>query len=567
MSKADTLTQKALASTIVPISTEHEWRSSPLPINVQYDNDLVEGSRIPLPPSRTCSDNGHEMGQELEQKTDSLIQPDEAEIQPRNSLDTPARATLALCTDIAESSLPHPCHNSVEGESPSSVNAPITLPLEELVQIIRKDCYETDCILSLQHQVHELMYACALSRRYTHLQSQLYRLMIDHFRSEDKTGFDLLYKNSIKLRKTCTTTAPSHLKTGRFHNSRPCISTHEHRLDSWVYRLSPRSRNSALQLLQKIRTTPAFLANRISALPYSQISSLGGSDYQQATAESVFKVQKHGLGGSPSPWDPRKYVTGPRSRNLPQEILSYDRFSLLLHATFDDSLEPGCSEYRRRVDVWSTVCARIIVDSKRGSDEFTMHILDDFASSHSWPLKPHLEIYLMELLQDGAFILESMENRSLDFTRPAELVNARSAIAASEFFDRAIKTLLGLVTSGASDAGMPKGMFEFVRIVLKKVRNPEKRIQARNFIVSRWYCTSFLSSTLVHPEVSISVRVNAGSTCRLILQIHGIMLRYHISTTARQKILHELATRLQKQVFEVLSPWYVPMIPAVVDLI
>lgn len=35
------------------------------------------------------------------------------------------------------------------------------------------------------------------------------------------------------------------------------------------------------------------------------------------------------------------------------------------------------------------------------------------------------------------------------------------------------------------------------------------------------------------------------------------MMTYHISDTARQRILKELTTRMQKQVADVTSPWYV----------
>ena len=36
-----------------------------------------------------------------------------------------------------------------------------------------------------------------------------------------------------------------------------------------------------------------------------------------------------------------------------------------------------------------------------------------------------------------------------------------------------------------------------------------------------------------------------------------MMMRHHIGDTARQGLLKELTVRLQKQVYDVVTPWYV----------
>ena len=449
------------------------------------------------------------MVQKLEQKPEGLVQLDELETQFEENQDIQAKGTLPAPVEeerTAQAFSPLPPSDSGKEESCAHLTDQISLPLEELIQMIRKDRYETGSLLSLQHQVHELMYTNTLFRKCTHLQSQVYRLMIDRYKSEDKAAFDLLYKNSIKLRETCNTPRHVHMRSESSLIGHPYISPNKHHLDSWIHKLSASSRKMTLQLLHKIRTKPNFLANRITALSSSQLSGLGRSNHQRATVDSVFQVQTNGFGGSSSPWNSRNSGSGSRARTIPQEILSYDPLSLLLHATFDSSLEPSCMEYCRRVDVWSTACAQIILDGKRGSDELTLLILDDFASSHPWSLKPQLEIYLMSLLRDGAFVLDSMDTRPLDFTRPAELSNARSAVATSEFFDHALRTLINLIAPSTSPMGMPDGMLDFIRAILDKIQDPEKRVKARNFIVSRWYCTSFLSNALVYPEVSKSLR-------------------------------------------------------------
>lgn len=53
---------------------------------------------------------------------------------------------------------------------------------------------------------------------------------------------------------------------------------------------------------------------------------------------------------------------------------------------------------------------------------------------------------------------------------------------------------------------------------------------------------------------------NSLNILNQLFQSQGIMMGHHISDTARVSILKELANRMQKQVMDVTSPWYVKIL-------
>ena len=399
-------------------------------------------------------------------------------------------------------------------------------PLEELIQMIRKDDYEEVSLQSLQHQVEECIHRCALLQRCNHLQSHLYYRMVDQFRSENKAGLDLLYKDSVKLRKSCSTGQPFHVGIDNFqgrHNFNPGDQPH---LASWFHRVSTATRDVISDLLENLRTDPGFLASRLTALSPSQICALGQYHHRPVARASIFQVPKYVFGGSASPWNRDHPAQYPDGHCQERAFLPQSPLSIILHSLFDDTCDGRCLEHQRRIDVWSTACTQVIMDGKRGSDEFCMHILDGYARSRPWSLKLQLESCLVKLIQDGAFVLDSWGDQPVSFTKSAELSNARVAVATSEFFENAMRTLIDLITCNPPHMSMPNEILDLIRNVLGKIKSPEKRTKARNFFVSRWYFASFLSNALIYPEVRIIVCIDV-----LVVLTSSAELRYHDETS------------------------------------
>ena len=182
--------------------------------------------------------------------------------------------------------------------------------------------------------------------------------------------------------------------------------------------------------------------------------------------------------------------------------MQHDPLSVLLHGTFATSSGPGSQESQRQLDIWATVCAQVIACGKTGSDEFCTAILNSFAALEPWTLEPQLELLLLDSLRSGAFILEGPQHQPVNFTQPAELHNAKIAVATSEFFAKNVERILELITQGPPYLGVPQHCLSLIRAILGKIADPGKRAKAKNFFVSRWYCTIFLSDAITYPEVS-----------------------------------------------------------------
>ena len=114
-------------------------------------------------------------------------------------------------------------------------------------------------------------------------------------------------------------------------------------------------------------------------------------------------------------------------------------------------------------------------------------------------MKAQLELFLMELMQSGAFLLDPAVVQPMDFTKPEERPTGKDPTV-SRFFGNALRTLTVLLTDSATP-GIPQGVLELIRAILRKVEFPDRKAKAKKFFV-RWYCTSFISNILKYPEVS-----------------------------------------------------------------
>lgn len=255
-----------------------------------------------------------------------------------------------------------------------------------------------------------------------------------------------------------------------------------------------------------------------------------------------------------SKFDPRNF-----QRNLPRKVESstsstsmmHDPLFLFLNGIFDPMSRWNSPERNRQLGIWSSVCARIIEEGKPGSDDLCLVVLDSFSEFTPWTVKPELELFLQNLVNTGHFIVDPQADQH-NASLPIEIRNARIAVAISEFFDEATTTLLELITKGTSSAGIPRAALDLVHATLSKIKDTERRNKARSFFVSRWFCTSFLSHALLFPEVRIKYPSFEPGTD--FVQRHQMLLGCHISAAVRHKIFRELAVRLQKVMFEALSP-------------
>jgi hypothetical protein len=380
------------------------------------------------------------------------------------------------------------------------VPAPVPYPIDDLIQIMRKEAYETRRCQALKSRVDDLLGLSGANARLVPVQFHLYKCMVDCFRRDKKNAFASFYAQVELSRESSKPGRDVGAALPGAEDPRPVVHDPS---NSWIHGLPSELASMTVDILGSLRTEPEFLAHRIARLSASQLADLTRPHRNVAAAESVLQPAV-GLGR----FDLRKiHRILPRTAENPKvsEDLQKDALFLLLHGIFDTSSRRDLQESQRRCDVWSTTCAHVIMDGKPGSNDFCVAILDAFANFYPWSIKPRLEIFLLDLIRSGEFISDSEASQPVDFSQPAELQNARIAVATSEFFVNNLISLLNVLTAGQSSVGIPRGSLDLIRATLGKIADPEKRTRARDFFVSRWYCNSFISNALMYPEVGSNI--------------------------------------------------------------
>lgn len=480
------LTREALASTILPVPPETPTTSartahcSPLsPIGPELPMEL----RIPLPPSKTSSEDGRDdFGADDYLRSFGSIEAEESlhegssyilgQVSKDEGIDHDRKLGNAYVRDVS---------------------------LDELAQLVELERYEGQQSISLQNNLHRLYLSTGLKRRLSRIASLTYRRMVGLYKAVDQAGFVGIHQAYENLSTEC--------HAAKFV---PQVGSWNHRGEnlaarlwvapttSWIQQLPLTVSEDILRFLVNIRTNDGFLSGCISGMSYTELTALTSSYQPVALVGSVLQNHSH--------VKPRVDGYGSRGGNLIPGLDALrtfhknDPYHLLLYGVFDDSAEPRSQEYRLRSDTWSTTCARVLMDGKRGSDEFAITTLDAFAGLQSWTQVPQLEAFLMETLSQGAFLLDPPQ--PTDFKQPVEIRNAQAVIAASHFFDKALKRLFQLLVDEPLEAAVPQSALDFAHATLRKIMDPRVRLKAKTFIVSKWYFQCLLSNILVYPEVS-----------------------------------------------------------------
>lgn len=126
-----------------------------------------------------------------------------------------------------------------------------------------------------------------------------------------------------------------------------------------------------------------------------------------------------------------------------------------------------------------------------------------FASFRPWRAAERLERYLMDVLQRGAVLLETVDKtpasglRSLT-SEPLDTPEAEI------FFEEAIQDLICILCE--HDGGLPPSALQFASAVIAKLTSVESQSNFRGHVLFQWFFEEFLSSAISCPEVSVFVR-------------------------------------------------------------
>ncbi|KAF2113672.1 hypothetical protein BDV96DRAFT_647924 [Lophiotrema nucula] len=420
--------------------------------------------------------------------------------------------------------------------------------LAELAHLIRLQGYQEQRKTHSRVRLHRWLVSSALSARLVHCGELAHRTLVDNFRSDDKKSFATLYNAINDVRNSCDATRRYALLEPdlEFGKSKGARNDKSQSFSTFMNEVPSKILDDLLGFLSELRTNPDFLATRILNLSQQELASL--TSFRQALdpIDSVMAMQARGkaVGSAQKP----NQSQGPTPVERLLSFQRHDPLSGLIYTIFANSSGPDSAEDLRRTDVWATTCAKLIMESKPGTDKFIKSVLDTWAWMREWPGKLNLELYLMQMLQEGQFLLERAEEQAMrPGTQPVPR-STKDTIAADDFFEKAVTRLFEVVDDEPSAGGIPEGVLEIGNAILRKLdERKDLRKGAQNFFVSRWLFTTFLMNAIIHPET------------------HGIMIGNHISEHARQKILKEIAIRAQKHVLDMTYNWKqaAPILPEI----
>jgi hypothetical protein len=383
---------------------------------------------------------------------------------------------------------------------PASALTQSSTSLEELAHLIRFQKVQEQRRCQSRIRLHRWLVSAGLSARLVNCGELAHKTLIDYFRNDDKKKFAELHNALYDVRSSCDAIRryallEPDLENGTKTSSSSGISS----FSTFMHEISQNVRCEILAFLSELRTNPDFLAARILALSDQEMIAL-------TTSRPTLDLNELAIMSSSKPF---KKSSVSMSANPVETLLSFSRhdpLSSLIFTVFANSSGPDSSEDLRRTDAWATTCARLITETNRpAADKVLRSVLDVWADMRDWPVKQNLELYLMQTLQEGQFLLESHEESPGKIVIAMDQPNKQLEYAAEEFFERAVKRLFTVIDSEPSAGGLPEGVVEIGHAILKKLGASKRhRARAEWIIFYCWFFSTFLPRALIFPEVCMT---------------------------------------------------------------
>jgi hypothetical protein len=166
----------------------------------------------------------------------------------------------------------------------------------------------------------------------------------------------------------------------------------------------------------------------------------------------------------------------------------------------------GLSSDTRAMDVWSTVCARLISKQKPGCERIVPAILDTWAASFPWPGKDRLETWVLETLNRGAFLLDQPSRHTFKARSEGRAdISTEDELRTNAFYTQAVCDLLGLLADETGASLIPPGTLAMAQAIYENLSDaPGHQKGLPQFLVTRWLSSSFLVDAVTLPEVCVS---------------------------------------------------------------
>ncbi|KAL3478453.1 hypothetical protein BJX99DRAFT_256574 [Aspergillus californicus] len=416
-------------------------------------------------------------------------------------------------------------YSAMETTIPVPVEERPKVSFEELAGRYRKNQHKQARRKKLERRLLATKVSMGVSARLIRIGAAVQRGLVDRLKHEDKANFIALYHTMVDLQEPCALAARRHL-----HEPEPWedwASSRESTMDrtpDFFQQLSPQSRADLLDILQSVRTDPQFVFERLCSLTPTQLSTLISSSVSswEAGGDNSF---------SPTSRSRISKTSAASAISFKDRVLAFERtdpLSTLLFNVYAAPLNSEAPEAKLRLDMWSSVCAKLIADGASRSYALIDHILTLWSTGSGWKAKPKFELYLMDILQTGAFLLEHIApppGLEMDPIDPL-----RTDVA-EEFFASTADALLELLDD--PDAGLPQTVVQLSKAILQKLDREDCRDRFLDFLFVQWFFSKFLYGALTYPEG------------------HGLLLDFHIRKDARDKLLGQVGYQAYSQALAV----------------
>ncbi|KAJ5182923.1 hypothetical protein N7492_000539 [Penicillium capsulatum] len=388
----------------------------------------------------------------------------------------------------------------------------------------------------LETRLRATKVSIGVSARMIRIGNTVQRGLVEALKHDDKVSFVGLYHMLHDLRETCVSSARREDHREALDERESCSEPDLDPSSDFFHQLSPQSRADLLEILRLVRSDPQFLVDRLRSFTTAQLAAFTSPATTLDAGDPAFPSSARARG---------HYSfnrTQAKSASFKDHAFSFERtdpLSILLCNVFAAPLEPETPEATLRIDVWSSVCAQLM---SQGSSRFyplVGQILSAWATGSNWKARPKFELYLMDILQTGAFLLEHIDTPAgLNFA--TEALDPLRTDVAEEFFASAVDDLFRVLDD--PDGGFPRTVLQFSKAVLRKMDNPESRSRFLEYLFIQWFFPKFLYSALTYPET------------------HGLLLDFHVRKDARDKLLGQVGLRAYSQVFAVLRSMWVLLV-------
>lgn len=361
--------------------------------------------------------------------------------------------------------------------------------LADLAEQMRSDRDHARSCSTFQFDLYIAQVAAARTARLVHLAHVVECSLAECIRCEGKAGFVHLYDAFHEALADVSTPSNLPLALEADHLTYPL---------SFVDALPSTSQQELMEFLSKVKYDSTFLGDRFASMSHREVLDLLPDKIASRSSDSVFgssqrPASRHSLHPEIA-IDRQLDLLSSLSYASPLEALILSVRSPSLHSLMDDSVA---------TDVWASVCARLIIEHRRDGAKLVPAIVDIWAASSPWNGKAELNLWILQTLQDGAFLLERPPN-------PTFIMHAQGRrehrpedeLRREAFYTRAVDSLLDLLADTSGPSIVPDGAIHMCAAIHARL-SCSAALQAAlpGFVGARWLAASFLPDAVTMPEV------------------------------------------------------------------